>query len=160
MPAAQIPLWVTIAGSFGAGGFVGNLISFWLTSNLHRKNWIKDNKKLEWRELIDDLEKAMTRMAFAFPPVSRDASDESTDWTAGMGIGVRVMHDRIFIAAVIKERGIFEKWEELARYVLSVRAHREPNQQGGLPTMNGYNLKVIELQNLLIKVSREDLGID
>ena len=45
-------------------------------------------------------------------------------------------------------------------YVLSVGSPRKPRQQGGLPTLNGYKLKVIELQDLLIKVSREDLGIE
>jgi hypothetical protein len=35
-----------------------------------------------------------------------------------------------------------------------------PRQQSGLPTLDGYNLKGIELQDLLIKVSREDLGIE
>lgn len=33
-------------------------------------------------------------------------------------------------------------------------------QQGGLPTLNGYTMKSAELQDLLIKVSREDLGIE
>jgi hypothetical protein len=160
MQATQIPLWVTIAASFGVGGFVGNLISLWLTSSLQRKNWVKDNKKLEWRELIDELEKAMSGMSYAFPPVFRDASDESTDWKTGMGIGAKVIRDRIFIATVIKERGIIKKWEELVRYVVSVGNPREPKQQGGLPTLNGYNMMVIELQDLRVKISREDLGID
>jgi hypothetical protein len=43
---------------------------------------------------------------------------------------------------------------------LSLGNPREPRQQSGLPTLNGYNLKVIELRDLLIKVSREDLGIE
>ena len=141
------------------GTFVGNLVSFWLTSSLQRKSWLKDNKKLEWRELIDDLEKAMTRMSFVFRPVLREASDDASDWKAGIGIGSKVIRDRIFIAAVIKERGIVGKWEELAQHVGSVGNPREPGQQGGMPTLNSYTAKVIELQYLLVRVSREDLGI-
>src|SRR6266403_557031 len=62
MPTAQLPLWVTIAGSFGVGGFVGNLISSWLASRSQRRNWEKDNKKQEWRELIDALIEALRVM--------------------------------------------------------------------------------------------------
>jgi hypothetical protein len=67
---------------------------------------------------------------------------------------------RIFIATIITERGIVKKWEELVQYALSLGNPREPRQQSGLPTLNGYNLMVIELRDLLIKVSREDLGIE
>src|SRR5579862_9493453 len=72
MPDAQTHLWITMVGSFGVGRFVGNRVSHWLTSNQQRENWLKDNKKLEWRELIDQLNEVTTRMRFEFPPVVSD----------------------------------------------------------------------------------------
>jgi hypothetical protein len=83
------------------------------SSFLDRKNWAKDNKKRECRELIHELKRATTRMPFVFPPVHRLASDESSDRKTGMGFGVRVMSNRIFLIAIIKKRGIVKKWEEL-----------------------------------------------
>src|SRR6266481_1420856 len=62
MTAAQISFWATIASSFSVGGLVGNLISSWLSSRSQKRNWEKDNKKQEWRELIDALREALRGM--------------------------------------------------------------------------------------------------
>jgi hypothetical protein len=62
MLIAQIPWWATVAASFGVGGFVGNLVSSLLASRSQRRNWEKDNKKHEWRELIAALREALRVM--------------------------------------------------------------------------------------------------
>ena len=152
--------WFSLIGGLGIGSILGGLVQQYFSAKQRHREWVKDNKKLEWRELIDELEKAITRMSFHFPAAIVKASEESTDWKSGLGMGSKVIRDRIFIAAVVKERGIVKKWGELVQYVLSVDNPREPTQQGGLPTINGYNLKAIELQDLLIRVSGEDLDID
>jgi hypothetical protein len=86
------------------------------------------------------------------------ASDESSDGKTGMGFGVRVISNRIFIAAIIKELGIVKKWEELVEYVLSVGNPREPRQQGRSADVE--RLQPEGVQDMLIKFSREDLGIE
>jgi hypothetical protein len=76
-----------------------------------------------------------------------------------MAGGTRVVKDRIFISEVIREKKIVQQWEDLCGYVNLTQEPRTSDQQGGMPTMEGYGLKVAELQELLIKVSRDDLGL-
>lgn len=167
MLSAQNPLWLTIVttliGGLGLGSLLAGLVQQRAAAKTRHKEWVKDNKKLEWRELIDALESAMKRMRLRFPPeygLREGPRSAEEDWPGGMELGIRVVRNRIFIAEVIKRCGIVDKWDELVRYVLSVGSPRDRMQQGGLPTLNGYTMKSAELQDLLIKVSREDLGIE
>jgi hypothetical protein len=54
-----VPLWITIAGIFGVGSLVGGLITQYLSSKQRHREWLKDNKKQEWRELISTLSRSV-----------------------------------------------------------------------------------------------------
>jgi|SRR5580704_9719709 hypothetical protein len=147
------PHWITIAGVFGLGAVVGNVVSHFLTSRWQHQVWIKDNKKSEWRELLDAVNKSMEGMQPAFEQ-RPDLASKSIQ------IGSNVMMDRIFIAGVLKKSGILDKWWGLVAYVSSVDSPRDPNQQGGLPTKVGYLARSNAFRGEIIRVSRQDLGID
>jgi len=152
--------WITLAGAFGLGTVVGNVVSHLLASRWQRRVWIHDNKKAEWRELISGLNESIEVMGYAFEyGVARAASDPSADWLGAMGNGNRVVRSRIFIADVIEKQGIVKTWDELMQYVLARDSPRGRDQHGGMPTLNGYNMKAVGLQDKIIRVSREDLGI-
>ena len=154
------PYWITLAGVFGLGAVVGNIVSHMLTSRLQRRVWIQDNKKAEWRELIAGLNESMERMGYAFEyMVVRAASDPLRDWRGAMGAGNRLVRSRIFIAETIERKGIVKAWDELMQYVISSDNPRYREQQGGMPTLNGFNMKAVALQDTIIRVSREDLAI-
>lgn len=155
------PYWITLAGAFGLGAVVGNVVSHVLTSRWQRRVWIHDNKRVEWRGLIDGLNDSLDRMGYAFERgVAREASDPLLDWRGAMGMGNRIVRGRIFIADVIEKQGIVKSWDDLMQYVFSKDNPREPGQHGGIPTLNGYNMRAVALQDEIIRVSREDLGIE
>ena len=159
MEAPQ-PIWITVAGALGLGALLGSIVTHVLTMRGQHRVWINDNKKAEWRELIDGLNESIERMGYAFEHgVARVASDPLLNWVGALGAGNRVVRGRIFIADVIEKRGIVKAWDELMGYVLSSDNPRTPGQHGGMPTLNGYNIKAIALQDQIIRVSREDLGI-
>src|SRR5713226_4331654 len=118
MLIAQIPWWVTIAGSFGVGTFVGNLISFWLTSNLQRKNWVKDNKKQEWRELIDVLREALRVMMEHrhqnYAEGNITPAEDVRYREEAIRKGYVALGDRIFIVKKVRDRQLFDKWVALS----------------------------------------------
>jgi|ERR1700693_2314531 len=151
------PHWITIAGVFGLGAVVGNVVSHFLTSRWQHRVWIKDNKKSEWRELLDGINKSIEGMRGAFDRAFLSIPNPVSE---SMNMGSNVMLDRIFIAGVLRKSGILDKWWDLAAYVASVGSPRDPNQQGGLPTKNGYMIKSNEFRDEIIRVSRADLGID
>lgn len=160
MPEPQVPLWITVGGSFGIGSFVGGLITQVLSAKQRHQEWVKDNKKLEWRETIDETDRSINWMRCAFERgVAGAASDPAKDYMAGMGVGSTVVRNRNFIADVLKQSGITAKWWEMAGYMSSVGSPRDPEQQGGMPTMNGYNTMANAFREELIRASGEDLGI-
>ncbi len=152
--------WYSLIGGLGIGSAIGSLATQYFAAKARRQEWLKDNKKLEWRQPIDETDRSIDWMRHAFERgVARAASDPLIDYMAGMAVGTTVVCNRIFIADVLKKSGITAKWWELAGYVSSVDSPRGPEQKGGLPTMNGYNTKANALREELIRVSREDLGI-
>src|SRR5437879_2046674 len=107
MTAAQISFLATVAGSFGVGGFVGHFVSFWLTSSLQRKNWVKDNKKQEWRELIDALREALSvMMAHRYESYADGMITPAEDVRhreEAMRKGYVAIGDRIFIVKKVQD---------------------------------------------------------
>lgn len=168
MLIAQIPSWVaiagSIAGSFGIGTLFGNLISLWFTSNLQRKNWIKDNKKQEWRELIDVLREAL-RVMMAHRYENYD-DNITTGEEAGEGAHYRqeairkgyvAIGDRIFIVKKVRDSALFERWVELGKEYEEAGDASIPEGLNRYTTFVKHSHK---FQDDLIQFSREDLGLD
>jgi hypothetical protein len=165
MPAAQIPLWVTIAasiaGSFGVGTVVGNLVSFWL----QRKTWVKDNKKQEWRELIDALSEALRVMMEHRHESYTDILTPAENVTPAEDVRYReeairkgyvAIGDRIFIVKKVRDSGLFERWVALSNDYEKVDA----SIPEGLNRFNSFVKHSHKFQDDLIQFSREDLGLD
>lgn len=157
-PQALIPLWQTILSILGFSSLIGSIFAHWLSSRRERSKWINENKKAEWRELIDRLDESLTAMSYAFVTINVLSPDGSNNPLAGIGKGNRVIHDRIFIADAVKRYGIVGKWEELVRYTSSASDPRSPSQRGG-PTAVGFDAKAREFQEELLKVASKDLGL-
>ena len=163
MPTAQLPLWVTIAGSFGVGGFVGNLVSSWLTSRSQKRNWEKDNKKQEWRELIDALREAL-RVMMEHHYVNYSDADTLTPAEdvryreEAIRKGYVALGDRIFIVKKLRDSGLSGMWDALND------EYRKLNAKGasfpeGLNRFNSFVKQAHKFQDDLIQFSREDLGL-
>src|SRR5713226_4740590 len=161
MPTAQLPLWVTIAGSFGVGGFVGNLVSSWLTSRSQKRNWEKDNKKQEWRELIDALREALRVMMEHHYVNYSDAdtltpSEDVRYREEAIRKGYVAIGDRIFIVKKVRASGISDRWDALRDEYEKV----DSSIPEGLNRFNSFVKHSHKFQDDLIRLSREDLGLD
>jgi hypothetical protein len=160
MPTAQIPWWVTIAGSFGIGGFVGNLISSWLSSRSQKRNWEKDSKKQEWRELIDALREALRVMMEHRYGSYVDGLITSAEDVHYRGEAIRKAYvaigDRIFIVKKVRASGISDRWAALGDEYKKV----DTSIPEGLNRFNSFVKNSHKFQDDLIQFSREDLGLD
>jgi hypothetical protein len=159
MPAHEVPIWVTVAGAFGIGSFVGSVITQYFAHRQQRKNWISDNKKLEWRELIDALREAIRVMAFRFDiemPFNVVTGAEQRYNEEAKRRGETIIRDRIFIATKVHNSGLFDQWVELVKDCeeADVSFRERPK------TLSGFIARAHAFQRELIRVSREDLGID
>lgn len=161
MDANQLPLWVSLLSSLGIASIVSTSISIFFTARQQRKNWISDNKKQEWRELIDTLHEALGLMQGAFPlradPIT-GIVPEGANYESGIRMGYRVIENRVFIAASLKAEQIKERFEELVKYAVSATCPREPNQRG-CPTVTRYISNVNDFEMVIMDAARRDLQI-
>jgi hypothetical protein len=106
-----VPVWITIASSLSVGSFIGSLISQLLSTRQRRREWIKDNKKQEWRELISTLSKSFRYIlnnSFGLISDEQERGIFQADFEATSAI-----EDRIFIAHQIQRENISERWRLL-----------------------------------------------
>lgn len=158
MQSTQIQNWVTIAGALGTGTAIGTVLSYFLTSRLQRRNWINDNRKLEWRELIDELHGCMLPMGYAFrwTGSSRSLEEraaERTEISRAVLRGSQVIRNRLFIADVLKKHGIAERWNNLSEMTDTSDADLPAKARAFLD-------EFAALENDVLTLSRRDLGVD
>jgi hypothetical protein len=151
--------WGSVINVLGLSSLIAVVLNWWLASRREHRGWVLDNKKLEWRELIDELHSCFGQMVYAFQAVNVIASDGCNDPHAGMQKGRRLIRNRIFIAEALRLHSILQKWEELVAYCNSVGSPREPGQQGG-PTAAAFDRKAAAFEDELLQLAREDLQAD
>jgi hypothetical protein len=97
-----------IVASLGIGGTLGGIvIGHVLTRSWQREQWLRDNRKQEYRELL-------TSLSAAYMHLEQNGSD-STDLRHHpvRNEAFRSLGDRIFIDREIKKEEIYEEWRRL-----------------------------------------------
>jgi hypothetical protein len=149
------PHWVTYATIFGIGAILGNLVSFLLTSWWHHQVWVKDNKKLEWRELIDAIQNAIRIMGYRYginvPAGSLKTRDVESYFDARRKAEL-TLRDRIFISKTVDSCGLMTIWIELIEQ--GIKAEEDHKSAVRFSEMS------YSLNRQLIYASREDLGLE
>ena len=140
-----VPLWVTIVSSLSVGSFVGSIITQIVSSWQRRKEWVKDNKKQEWRELISTLSQSFHHLLNYSPGTGITAiSGEQEKSLLQVDIeAVNVISDRIFIAPKLEKENVSVRWRALV-------AHDDWSKK-----VASWN----SLHGTLVAAARKDLGI-
>jgi hypothetical protein len=137
--------------------FVGAAINTWFTSRREHKRWLFDQKRIEYRELLDGLHECMENMSGAFLKVNVTKPQNLPD--VAIARGNILIHSRIFVWPALEKFGIEKRWEELATYVIQTEVPRDPAQRG-CPTLTSFQLKCSAFEDQLNKFVRKDLGIE
>jgi hypothetical protein len=148
-PSQSIPMWQTVVGLLGLGSLIATGLSHWLSTRADRRKWINDNKKLEWRELIDELDGGLEQMIDRFRPNSA-AGDDRNNPIAGIVRGNRVLTGRIFIADALKKNHTMTKWKEILEYLTA----SEPSH-----TLADFSKKVSSFRDELLRIAQKDLDL-
>ncbi|HKM83376.1 MAG TPA: hypothetical protein VJY15_20755 [Candidatus Acidoferrum sp.] len=120
---------------------------------------MKDNKKQEWRELIDALREAIRVMAWRYddnmPNYNRTAEEHRYREEA-MNKGNIVIRNRIFIVNKVLDSGLFSRWVELDKECeeADVSFRERPK------TLKSFIERSHKFQDDLIRLAREDLGLN
>lgn len=94
------------------GPLVGVLIGGYITTRTQRKQWIRDNKRTEYRELLTTIADAGGKFVVfygTYPIVANPSEQFAIGETARTSVDV--IYNRLFIAKEIEELEIQRRWE-------------------------------------------------
>src|SRR5260370_2567513 len=64
--------WSSLIGALGIGSVIGGLVTQYFSAKQLHREWVKDNKKQEWRELIAALSQSLHRILQHTPDLRLD----------------------------------------------------------------------------------------
>jgi hypothetical protein len=94
---------------------LGVLLGGWITRAIQHKQWVFENRKQEYRELLDGLFQASEEIIKARPNIGSGLNDALAN---AIWKGTRVVRSRIFIARLIRDEGIHEDWQTIVSLAL------------------------------------------
>ena len=107
-----MPLWSTVAVTIWAliGPLVGILVGHYLSKSWQREQWVADNRKVEYRELLKALTFAATvLMGYKGAPGAKNPEEQRRSVEAHND-ALRCIADRMFIAEEIHKICLYDKW--------------------------------------------------
>lgn len=144
--------WSSLIGGLGIGSLAGGLVQQFVSAKLRHGEWVKDNKKQEWRELITALSHSVHRVLRNTPDLRFDGivaisgEDEKQllqDFSEADFEARRVIEDRLFISSWVKSENVLERWQLIAAEKDSARILKYWNH----------------LHTALVDFAHKDLGI-
>jgi hypothetical protein len=121
----QVPdkvLFHYIAATWAAVGPLGGVIvGAYLSRSWDRQKWMNDNRKLEFRELIEALTDAATALMYEqrMRSISPHGVFEDPDARTKHLQALKVIKTRIFISTDMKEMNVFDRWSESIKLMIA-----------------------------------------
>jgi hypothetical protein len=101
--------WAVLAALWaGVGPLIGVLVGAYLTKRIQRRQWLADNKKDEYRDLLSVISRGYSQ--FVRLVKASDAWDDSEVNEIKFMV-LDTIQDRIFIADELSELRIFSRWQ-------------------------------------------------
>jgi hypothetical protein len=96
------------------GPLVRVLIGAYIANRNERRHWLRDNQRLEWRELLSTMAWAYSTIVNINSRPYRDKDGENQSEAARLE-SLNVLRDRIFIAATLRNLDLVNKWNKAVR---------------------------------------------
>jgi hypothetical protein len=150
-------LLVATGGLIGLiSGVLGAAVNSLFSSRREHRRWLLDQKRMEYKELLDGLRECMDNMSGAFLSVNVTKPQNLPD--VAIARGNTLIQGRIFVGPALEKFGIQKRWDELAAHIIEAETPRAPNQRG-CPTLTSFGLKCNAFENDLNNFVRKDLAV-
>ena len=127
-----------------AGVVIGALLTPYVTSRWQHRQWMLDNTRAEYRELLGVLSKSAHYVALSLPvPISVLTPDQQRQIFEADAEARRVIADRILIAQRIRREDIAHRWTMLM-------AEKD---------FSKFWNEMDRLHDTIVKMAHEDLGL-
>ncbi|WP_047492314.1 hypothetical protein [Terriglobus sp. TAA 43] len=104
-----------VAGLGITGTLLGSVLSQWMTRRSQHSLWLRDQRKLEWRELLSRLTETFATIVRLENSVL--SPEEKQELDAGKMAANNTLEDRLFIAPDVATMGITEAWTKVLNSV-------------------------------------------
>lgn len=146
--------WLSIVSALGVGSLVGSLLAIWLNTRQQHRQWVNENKKAEYRELLDVLFQSVSVVSENRPNIKDFNRIPIGEAMLRLS---RVFADRIFIADAVKESKADEDFKQLKSVV-----YYEPEEQSLKPielryTLNNLHDREDKLRNKIRELAKHDI---
>lgn len=152
---AKIPATVYTAIIGIAGTLIGLFIGHFLTAAREHQKWLADQKKAEYRELIDLLYDTITVVLQQRPGLPRPTDPTILD--AGVKKLARMFEDRIFIAKRLRESGAYDQWLDIKRMIHYEAELHDVTDKKLHYSAIGLQLNEDSLRMKLVELANEDM---
>jgi uncharacterized membrane-anchored protein YjiN (DUF445 family) len=103
-------VWLSIWAAVGP--LIGVMLGSYLTVRGQRRQWIADNKKQEYSELLTTLSRTVGEViTYHTPPVAHPPHDQLV-YDESIKKAATVIIDRIFIAREVQRMELVKRWRE------------------------------------------------
>ncbi len=131
----------------GALGIVGTAIGQFISGRRQNQQWLFENRKQEYRELLSAFANAVHLLLLTRPvPFGAVAATDLATAEDAKSAAFRIIQDRIFIADRIDSAKIKEQWTEMCFYL----KNGEPER---------FLFRYEELRRVMLAIALDDLGI-
>ena len=95
------------------GPLIGICIGAYLTTRTQKRQWVRDNKRVEYRELLTAIGDATSKLLVLAgrEPVVLGPGEQSERFEV-VRLTLGIIYNRLFIAKEIKELNIQHRWQE------------------------------------------------
>ncbi|HXP70738.1 MAG TPA: hypothetical protein VOA88_15760 [Candidatus Dormibacteraeota bacterium] len=109
--------WTVIAtyakGVWAAvGPLVGVLVGAYIANRNQRKEWVADNKKQEYRELVSILTRALNSVMLESAVLVAHSPEEQREFERIGNEVLITIRDRLFIEDVVTKLRVYERWRQ------------------------------------------------
>ena len=132
--------WLAV---IGVSSLIATAAGHWFSKSREYERWGYENRKQEWRELIDQLHEILNRMRHYHSGLRKDILED-------IGEGMRILTSRLFISEKLEEHEIGKKWGELIGNTFGL------DESEGV-THAEFLARSIGFENELISIAQSDL---
>lgn len=136
------------------GALIGLVVGHILTGFREHTRWVNDQKRFEYRELLDQLYETVTIVTENRPNLSRMSLEPINYAVTKLA---RLFEDRLFIGARLRRSGATEDW-----YAMKNVIYYDPKLQSETPkefwyTRQNLHEREDKLRQKIIKLAEEDI---
>jgi hypothetical protein len=140
MDALAVKDWLAI---IGLSSLIATIVGHLFSSAREHQRWVYENKRLEWRELVDRFHQILHNIHYY-----RSGSGKDINILGDLNEGMLLLRNRLFISEALEKWGVEKQWGILITNTMEPKRTFTPYEIIGESS---------DFENYLLDLARQDL---